>query len=97
MAAGFVRRGGLNPRTGILEALRRDSHLAPDIHNDFVDGQEDYHVCTFYECRPIPPLSDLVGNDNFAIVKLGLTAADRREILRYTWPRRISRDQSTMY
>lgn len=40
-----------------MEALRKDSLIAPEIHNDFVDGQDNYHVCSFYECRPMPGLS----------------------------------------
>ena len=97
VAAGFVRRGGFNPRNGILEALRKDSHLAPDIHNDFVDGQDAYHVCTFYECRPMPGLNHLVGSNYSPVVHLRLIPADCREIFRYTWSWRSSRDQSTMY
>lgn len=61
--AGILRRLHKNPRTGILEALRKDSHIAPDINNDFVDGQNDYHICTFYECKPMPAMSDLVSDD----------------------------------
>ena len=59
-AAGLVRRLGMNPRTGILEALRKDSHIAPDVNNDFVDGQDNYRICSFYECKPMPPLTALV-------------------------------------
>ncbi|MCJ1251391.1 hypothetical protein MMC30_008624 [Trapelia coarctata] len=70
-AAGFVRRLGMNPRTGIMEALRKDSHIAPEINNDFVDGQENYHICSFYECRPMPPLSALVVEKSSAILGLG--------------------------
>ena len=43
-----------------MEALRKDSHISPDIHNDFVDGQNNYHICTFYECRPLPLFNNLV-------------------------------------
>ena len=58
--AGLVRRLGMNPRTGILEALRKDSHLALDINNEFVDTQNDYHICSFYECKPLRPPGTLV-------------------------------------
>ena len=51
-----------------MEALRRDSHIAPDINNDFVDGQENYHICTFYECRPMPPLSTLVSRSSLLMI-----------------------------
>lgn len=54
-AAGIFRRLGGNPRTGIMEALRKDSHVAPDMNNDFVDAQNDYHICSFYECKPLHP------------------------------------------
>lgn len=50
----------MNPRTGILEALRKDSHLALDINNEFVDTQNDYHICSFYECKPLRPPGYLV-------------------------------------
>lgn len=50
----------MNPRTAIMEALRTDSHVAPEIHNDFVDTQDNYHICTFYECRPLYPPGTLV-------------------------------------
>lgn len=58
--AGLVRRLCMRPRTGILEALRKDSHVAPDINDDFLDGQDNYHVCTFYECQPMMPPGAIV-------------------------------------
>lgn len=67
-AAGFVRRLGMNPRTGIMEALREDSHVTPEINNDFVDGQENYHICSFYECRPMPPFSTLVIHPSSSVI-----------------------------
>ena len=67
-AVGWVRRLGLNPRTGIMEALRKDSHIAPDINSDFVDGQENYHISSFYECRPMPPLSTLVSRSSLLMM-----------------------------
>ncbi|MCJ1355708.1 MAG: hypothetical protein MMC33_005700 [Icmadophila ericetorum] len=70
--AGILRRLHKNPRTGILEALRKDSHIAPDINNDFVDGQNNYHICTFYECKPMPAMSDLIVEKSSAILGLGL-------------------------
>jgi hypothetical protein len=63
-AAGLVRVFGSNPRNDILEVLRKDSQAAPTIHDDFVDGQDDYHVCTFFECRPMPLQRSLVGNNS---------------------------------
>ena len=59
-AAGIVRRLGMNPRNGIMEALRKDSHIAPEINSDFVDAQDSYRICSFFECRPMPGLSALV-------------------------------------
>ena len=59
-AAGLVRRLGKNPRNGIMEALRKDSHIAPEINSDFVDGQENYRICSFFECKPMPGLNALV-------------------------------------
>lgn len=66
-AAGLVRRLGMNPRTGIMEALRKDSHVAPDIHNEFVDTQDSYHICSFYECKPLHPLGALVRQQKEAL------------------------------
>ena len=60
IVAGLVRRLRMKPRTGILEALRKGGHVAPDIHDDFVDGQDNYHVCTFYECQPMRPPGAIV-------------------------------------
>lgn len=59
-AAALVRHVGMNPRNGFMEALRKDSHVAPDIHNDFLEGQSNYHICSFYECQRLPFVSDLV-------------------------------------
>lgn len=70
VAAGFVRRLGMNPRTGIIEALRKDSHVAPEINNDFVDGQDNYRICSFYECRPMPPFGALVIRTRYNVLYL---------------------------
>ncbi|MCJ1263726.1 hypothetical protein MMC22_003596 [Lobaria immixta] len=72
-AAGLVRRLGMNPRTGIMEALRKDSHVAPDIHNEFVDTQDSYHICSFYECKPLHPLGALIVERSSAVMGLGLS------------------------
>ena len=50
-----------------MEALRKDSYIAPDINNDFVDGQDNYHVCSFYECKPMPPVNTLVSWSNLPL------------------------------
>lgn len=47
-----------------MEALRKDSLVAPDLHTDFVDAQDNYRVCTFYECKPLHGL--LVGQPKVA-------------------------------
>ncbi|MCJ1473826.1 hypothetical protein MMC13_002478 [Lambiella insularis] len=89
-AAGLIRRLGRNPRTGIMEALRKDSLIAPDIHSDFVDGQDNYHICSFYECRPTPGLSSLIVEKSSAILHLGpaeirvpCTGADHSTICKF--------------
>lgn len=43
-----------------MEVLRKDSLVAPDINNDFVDAQDNYHICTFFECKPLYPPGFLV-------------------------------------
>ncbi|MCJ1391951.1 hypothetical protein MMC18_004818 [Xylographa bjoerkii] len=70
-AAGLVRRLGMNPRNGIMEALRKDSHIAPEINSDFVDGQDNYRICSFYECKPMPGFSVLIVERRSAILDLG--------------------------
>ncbi|MCJ1386808.1 hypothetical protein MMC17_009936 [Xylographa soralifera] len=70
-AAGLVRRLGMNPRNGIMEALRKDSHIAPEINSDFVDGQDNYRICSFFECKPMPGLSALIVERRSAILDLG--------------------------
>ncbi|MCJ1436483.1 hypothetical protein MMC27_005862 [Xylographa pallens] len=54
-----------------MEALRKDSHIAPEINSDFVDGQNNYRICSFFECRPMPGLSALIVERRSAILDLG--------------------------
>ena len=45
-----------------MESLRPDSHIATEVQRFFEDCLSDkrIHICSFYEAKPMPPLTELV-------------------------------------
>jgi hypothetical protein len=60
-----------------METLRLDSHIATEIQRSFEDCLSDkrIHICSFYEAKPLPPLTHLV-SDFFWYSFLELDHAD---------------------